>query len=65
MLAHSAPSDQAPPVYVTVNSSAIHLSWSAPDQPNGVIVQYQLYRNGSLVASTSVNGMTHDRTSDN
>ena len=58
MLLYAAPSDQAPPVYLSVNSSAIQLSWSPPDRPNGVIAQYHLYRNGSVVATTSYNGMT-------
>jgi len=52
-----APSEQAPPVHEFVNSSAIRLSWTAPDKPNGVIEIYRLYRNSSLIANHSANGM--------
>ena len=60
---YTAPSEQPPPVYTSANSSAIALSWSAPDKPNGIIQFYQLYRNSSLVASLDANGTNNTRTS--
>jgi len=58
-MCHTAPSEQAPPVLVSVNSSAIHISWTAPDKPNGDIQLYRLYRNASLVDyNFTANGTT-------
>jgi len=53
-----APSEQAPPIHVSVNSSAISLSWTSPDRPNGLIELYQLFRNSTLIATQWPNGMT-------
>ena len=34
-----------------VNATAVLVSWSPPSQPNGDIIQYMLYQNGTLVFS--------------
>jgi len=45
----ASPSYVAPPVAVTINSTAISLSWTTPPITNGVIVSYQLRQNGSSI----------------
>lgn len=47
----SAPSEQPAPFVTVLSSRAMMLSWSPPDNPNGIILRYELYRNGSLVYS--------------
>ena len=44
-----APSFVPPPYFVTVSASSISITWQAPPQPNGVIVSYQLFRDGDEV----------------
>ena len=34
-----------------INATAVLVSWSPPSQPNGDIIQYMLYQNGTLVFS--------------
>ena len=34
-----------------INATAVLVSWSPPSQPNGDIVQYMLYQNGTLIFS--------------
>lgn len=44
-----APSEQGPPEAVNVSSRAITLVWDPPDNLNGVVTRYNLYRNGTLI----------------
>ena len=44
-----APDGLEPPVANTISSTAIHIEWVEPAQPNGVITGYILYRNGSEI----------------
>ncbi|KAM9109657.1 usherin isoform 1-T1 [Megaptera novaeangliae] len=37
------------PRHIIINSTTVELYWSPPEKPNGLISQYQLSRNGSLV----------------
>lgn len=50
-LFYIAPEEQSPPVLSSRTSHSIQLSWSPPEQPNGVILLYKLYRNSTLFAS--------------
>ena len=47
----STPQFIRPPELRAVNATAVFASWSEPSRPNGVIINYQLRRNGSLVFS--------------
>ena len=47
----SAPQFIRPPELTAVNATAVSASWSEPSRPNGVIINYQLRRNGSLIFS--------------
>jgi len=51
-----APSQQPPPEYEPINSTTLRLYWDRPDYPNGVIIRYQLYRDGRKIATVAVNG---------
>ena len=48
-----APSEQPPPVATAISSRAIQLAWSPPDNPNGIILRYELYRNNTLIYSST------------
>lgn len=37
------------PRHIIINSTTVELYWSPPENPNGLISQYQLSRNGTLV----------------
>ncbi|KAM4814939.1 usherin-like, partial [Thomomys bottae] len=37
------------PCHVIINSTAAELYWSPPEKPNGIISQYRLIRNGSVI----------------
>ncbi|KAB0344935.1 hypothetical protein FD754_021861, partial [Muntiacus muntjak] len=37
------------PRHIVINSTTVELFWSPPEKPNGLISQYQLSRNGSLI----------------
>ena len=39
------------PELTAVNATAVFISWTQPSRPNGIIVNYQLRRNGSLFFS--------------
>ncbi|XP_060070524.1 usherin-like [Ylistrum balloti] len=43
------PTQQPPPSHEQINSTTLKLMWQQPDYPNGIIIQYKLYRNGTLV----------------
>ena len=46
-----APSLVVAPYPASVSSSSIAVTWQSPQQPNGVITLYQLYRNGMEIFS--------------
>lgn len=50
-LFHLAPDEQGPPTASLLLSTVIELTWQLPEVPNGVILGYQLYRNGSNIAN--------------
>ncbi|OBS81719.1 hypothetical protein A6R68_24291, partial [Neotoma lepida] len=37
------------PRHIIINSTTVELYWNPPEKPNGLISQYQLRRNGSLL----------------
>lgn len=37
------------PRHIIINSTTVELYWNPPERPNGLISQYQLRRNGSLL----------------
>ena len=45
----STPQFIRPPELIVLNATAVSVSWTQPSRPNGVIVNYQLRRNGSLI----------------
>ena len=45
----SAPSQQPAPFVRVWSSRAMGITWSPPDNPNGIILRYELFRNSSLV----------------
>ena len=47
----SAPSEQPAPFATVLSPRAIRLTWSPPDNPNGIILRYELYRNGTQIYS--------------
>ena len=49
----SAPDEQGPPTASLRGSTYIELSWQLPESPNGVILGYRLYRNGSSIANVT------------
>lgn len=51
------PSQQPPPQSPNRTSNSITLSWGPPDYPNGPLVGYNIYRNGTLIANTSATGI--------
>ena len=44
-----APDGLSPPVLTVINATAINVTWEEPSQPNGVISEYILFRNGTEV----------------
>jgi hypothetical protein len=55
-LSITAPDQQPPPSYEGINSTAVRLNWKGPDYPNGLITQYMLFRNGTLVYTLKGDG---------
>ena len=43
------PSQQGPPIVEARSSTSLRVTWDPPDQPNGLIISYELYRNGTRV----------------
>ncbi|XP_075060358.1 usherin [Mixophyes fleayi] len=41
------------PCHVTINSSVLELYWREPEKPNGMISQYRLIRNGTVLSTRS------------
>ena len=54
----STPQFIRPPELTAVNATAIFASWNQPSRPNGVISNYQLRRNGSLIFSSPLTTFT-------
>lgn len=48
-----APDEQAPPLDTPLSSTSILLTWLEPEAPNGVILGYLLYRDGSFIANVT------------
>ncbi|KAG9484595.1 hypothetical protein GDO78_010137 [Eleutherodactylus coqui] len=46
----------SPPSIITVNSTALHLSWTTPRKPNGKIREYQIHQDGEGVIYVSSAG---------
>lgn len=46
-----APDGLSPPELTVLNATAINVIWDEPSEPNGVITEYILYRNGSEIFS--------------
>lgn len=44
-----APSQQGPPRVISKTSTSLTLAWSPPDDPNGIILKYELKRNGVVI----------------
>ena len=49
----SAPDEQAPPDSLPLSASSIQLTWLEPEAPNGTILGYVIYRNGTQIANIS------------
>ena len=47
----SEPDSIDPPMARHVTARSLTLTWTAPDRPNGVITQYNIYRNSSPIAN--------------
>ena len=43
------PDQQPPPDHHQNSSTQLWLKWKEPDYPNGVIKEYRLFRNGTLI----------------
>ena len=56
----SVPTQQPPPMYWPLSSTALHIYWDPPDYPNGVILIYFLYRDGQQIAALEPNGRNHN-----
>uniref|UniRef100_A0A3B5AVF4 Usherin-like n=1 Tax=Stegastes partitus TaxID=144197 RepID=A0A3B5AVF4_9TELE len=50
------PEDVQPPVVTAVSSSSLHVSWSEPTRPNGVIQRYHLNQTGVGTVFTHTDG---------
>ncbi|XP_048585709.1 usherin isoform X2 [Nematostella vectensis] len=50
------PSQQPAPVITVSSSRRLDLAWSPPDNPNGIILRYELYRNGTEVYRGVIRG---------
>ncbi|XP_004700202.1 usherin [Echinops telfairi] len=42
------PQGLLPPEVVTINSTAVHVIWTSPSNPNGVVTNYSIYVNNKL-----------------
>ncbi|XP_064622303.1 usherin-like [Lineus longissimus] len=49
------PAQQPAPQYTVVNATALRLTWSPPDYPNGIILQYFLFRDGQQIFASFSN----------
>ncbi|KAK3093068.1 hypothetical protein FSP39_010666 [Pinctada imbricata] len=56
------PAQQPPPEFFARSPTAISLKWRLPDYPNGIIVKYRLFRNGTLVFSGNGTDQTYNDT---
>ena len=48
-----APDEQGPPTATPISSTVIQLTWLPPEAPNGVILGFRLFRNGSNIADVT------------
>ena len=49
----AAPDGLTAPVLTVISSSSIEVMWSTPSQPNGIISQYQVFRDGGGMLNVS------------
>ncbi|MED6271538.1 hypothetical protein CHARACLAT_021337, partial [Characodon lateralis] len=54
--AQGVPEDVKPPVVTAVSSSSLHVNWSVPSHPNGVIQKYHLNQTGVGTIFTHTGG---------
>jgi usherin len=53
----AAPSGLAPPYLIVLNQTALRVAWTAPEQPNGQVTSYILYKDGQAIQlNTNVPG---------
>ena len=45
------PQRQLPPSLIVLSSTSIEVTWDPPQSPNGIIIKYELRRNGDLIES--------------
>ena len=57
LFSNLAPSQQPPPYHEPLSPSALRIYWNNPDYPNGVIEQYRVFRNGTLIFVLGGTGM--------
>lgn len=57
-MTQGVPESVRPPSITPLNAESLHLSWSVPGKPNGVIKQYQLWQGGRGLIYTDI---THRR----
>jgi hypothetical protein len=50
------------PIAVATSDTSISVEWSAPAQPNGRVVKYQLHRDGTLICCNEDDAMTFNDT---
>lgn len=50
---NATPGSFGPPSVLPLSSSTISIAWSLPAQPNGALLPYLVYRNGTLLANTT------------
>uniref|UniRef100_A0A3B5QN66 Usherin n=1 Tax=Xiphophorus maculatus TaxID=8083 RepID=A0A3B5QN66_XIPMA len=55
--AQGVPEDVKPPVVKAISSSSLHVSWSAPSRPKGVIQRYHLNQTGVGTVFTHTGGL--------
>ena len=55
----SSPSGLAPPAVSALSATSLQVMWTPPANPNGVIKNYTLYREGEMVYSGGPSGMSY------
>lgn len=54
------PESVQPPTVIALNSTALHLSWTIPRKPNGIIREYQINQSGKgLIYTDTAGKMQH------
>ena len=55
-----APGGVTAPSVLSTSARAVTVQWTAPSQPNGIVVRYDVWRNGSAVTSRVSAGSVND-----